>query len=135
MPTQRQRRVGQLLQEEISRIIREDMQDPHVGFVTVTEVEVSVDLRHAQVYVSVLGDETTRQETMATFSGKAARFIRGQLADSVALKYIPELHFRVDDSARQAGHIEMLLTQLARQRGNATNVGLASSHEGQPSDD
>jgi len=112
MPTQRQHRVNQLLQQEISGIILAEIQDPQIGFVTVTGVEVSPDLGHAQVYVSVLGDENKTQETMAALRGGAYRFIRGRLAERVALKHIPELHFELDETARHAQQIEMLLHQV-----------------------
>ena len=115
MPSQRQRRVNQLLQQEIGKIILEEIQNPHISFVTVTGVAVSPDLRHAQVYVSVLGDENKAEETMAALRGGAYRFIRGRLAERVALKHIPELHFELDDTARQAQHIEMLLDQVAQE--------------------
>ena len=107
MLTQRQRRVNQLLQQEISGIILEEIQDPQIGFVTVTGVAVSPDLVHAQVYVSVLGDENKTQETMAALRGGAYRFIRGRLAERVVLKHIPELHFELDETARHAQQIEI----------------------------
>ncbi len=113
MPTRRQHRVNQLLREEISTIVLRELQDPHIGFATITDVEVSVDLRHAQVYVSVLGDENQKQQTMAAIQGTARRFIRSELADRLALKYIPELHFELDETADQAQRIEMLLEQVA----------------------
>jgi len=115
MSSQRQRRVNQLLQEEISKIILEEVQNPHIDFVTITGVAVSPDLHHAQVYVSILGDENKAEETMAALRGGAYRFIRGRLAERVVLKHIPELHFELDDTARRAQHIEMLLDQIAQE--------------------
>ena len=115
MPSQRQQRVSELLREEISLIMLRDMHDPHLQSLTVTDVEVSPDLRHAQIYVSTLGDETERRKVLAALTGRAVGFVRGQLARRLDLRRIPELHFRLDDSPRRAQHIEMLLYQIAHE--------------------
>jgi ribosome-binding factor A len=80
MPTQRQERVNNLLQREISDIIRREMEDPHLAFLTLTGVQVSADLRHANVFVSVLGEDSEAQQTIRTL-GHARGFIRGHLMD------------------------------------------------------
>lgn len=133
MPTRRQRRVNQLLREAISTIILQELQDPHIGFATVTGVEVSVDLRHAQVYISVMGDEHKKQQAMKAIQGAASRFIRSELVDRLVLKYIPELHFELDETADQAQRIEMLLAQIADERASAAAAD--SGPEDQHSDD
>lgn len=133
MPTRRQRRVNQLLREAISTIILQKLQDPHIGFATITGVEVSADLHHAQVYVSVMGDEDEKQQAMKTIQGAASRFIRSELADHLVLKYIPELHFELDETADQAQRIEMLLEQVADERADAAAAD--SGPEDQYSDD
>ncbi|MDI6829651.1 MAG: 30S ribosome-binding factor RbfA, partial [Armatimonadota bacterium] len=70
-------RVKELLKSEISEIIRREIKDPRLGFVTITDAEVSKDLRHAKIYVSVLGDEQQKQETLNILQA-AAGFIRGE---------------------------------------------------------
>jgi ribosome-binding factor A len=112
MPTQRQLRVNNLLQQEIASILRREITDPHVGFVTITGVEVSVDLRHARVFVSVLGDETAKKESMAAVI-RARNFIRGLLGDRLDLRYIPELRFQLDETAEKAQQMEILLNKVA----------------------
>jgi len=112
MPTQRQLRVNNLLQQEIASILRREITDPHVGFVTITGVEVSVDLRHARVFVSVLGDETAKKESMSALV-RARNFIRGLLGDLLDLRYIPALRFQLDETAEKAQQMEILLNKVA----------------------
>lgn len=114
MTSQRQESVGRELQREISRILRLDIDDPLIGFVTITDVEMSPDLRHATVYFSVLGDEEQKRE-----SGKgirrAARYIRGLIAERMELRYTPSLRFELDETAEKAQRIEELLRQEAEE--------------------
>ncbi len=112
MPTQRQLRVNNLLQQEIASILRREITDPHVGFVTITGVEVSVDLRHARVFVSVLGDETAKKESMSALV-RARNFIRGLLGDRLDLRYVPALRFQLDETAEKAQQMEILLNKVA----------------------
>jgi ribosome-binding factor A len=114
MTSQRQESVGRELQREISRILRLDIDDPLIGFVTITDVEMSPDLRHATVYFSVLGDEEQKRE-----SGKgirrAAKYIRGLIAERMELRYTPSLRFELDETAEKAQRIEELLRQEAEE--------------------
>ncbi|MBP8950805.1 MAG: 30S ribosome-binding factor RbfA [Armatimonadetes bacterium] len=123
MPTQRQLRVNRLLQEEIADIMRRELQDPLIGFATVTGVEVTADLKHAKVFVSVLGDEESKQSTMKALR-RGHKYIRAVLADRITLKSIPELNFRLDETAERAQRIEILLRQSAEE--------LADSDESEP---
>ncbi len=111
MPTRRQLRINNLLQEEISQIIRTEIRDPDVGFTTITGVEVSADLQQAYVYTSVMGDEAEVRATMAVLS-RARRMIRSELGDRIQLKYIPELMFELDETARHAQRIEALISKF-----------------------
>lgn len=114
MTTQRQESVGRQLQEEIARILRNDIDDPLIGFVTITGVDMSPDLRHARVYFSVLGDDEQKRE-----SGKgirrAAKFIRGLIAERMELRYTPTLRFELDETAEKAQRIEKLLRSEAEE--------------------
>lgn len=112
MPTQRQLRVGNLLQREISDIMRREMEDPDIGFATVTGVEVSADLRHARVFVSVLGDEFAKRDTMRALI-RGRKFVRGLLGKRLDLRRIPELQFRLDETAERAQRMAVLLRALA----------------------
>lgn len=109
--TRRTVRVDELLKQELAALVR-DMKDPRVGFTTVMEVRTSPDLRHARVYVSVLGDEEDKQETLAVLQG-ARGYLRGRLGRDVTLKYLPELHFELDHTLERAARIDALLEDLA----------------------
>jgi ribosome-binding factor A len=109
--TRRQRRVAELLHQEISLLIQQRAHDPRLGFVTVTDVEVSPDLRVAHVYVSVLGDDDDVKQTLESLK-HAEGFFRHELGVSLSLRYIPELDFRVDDSLERGFRIDRLLDSL-----------------------
>lgn len=108
--SERTRRIDHLLQEEISAVIQREVHDPRVGFVTITSVETTPDLRHATVYASVIGDEPQRKATMAAL-GRAMPFVRHNLG-RLHLKRIPELHLREDDSAQRGTRVMRLLDQV-----------------------
>jgi len=103
--------------------MRRELQDPLIGFATVTGVEVTADLKHAKVFVSVLGDEESKQSTMKALR-RGHKYIRAVLADRITLKSIPELNFRLDETAERAQRIEILLRQSAEE--------LADSDESEP---
>ena len=107
----RMRRVEDLLRGELARILQRDMKDPRVGLVTVTHIEVSSDLSHAEIGISALGDEEARQESVAALV-RARGFIRSQLAKNVRLRRTPELHFKLDRGAEHSQKISDLLETL-----------------------
>lgn len=107
----RERRVGELLKEEISKIIRREVKDPRIGFVSVTDVEVSGDLRHAKVFVSVYGDEQEKKDTMAGLE-KATGFIRKLVGDRVKIHHTPEILFCYDDSIEHGVYISKLINKV-----------------------
>jgi len=109
--SQRQQQVGHLLREEISRIIHQEMRDPRLGFVTLTEVEVTPDLRLARIFVSVYGDQAERDASLEALA-HASGFIRSELAKGWTLRYLPELEFRWDPSVERAARITELLHQV-----------------------
>ena len=109
--SQRMERVDELLRQEIGVIIGREIADPRLGFTTVTEVETSPDLRHARVWVSVIGQQAEREATIGVL-GRAMPFIRHQLGARLRLKRIPELHVRLDDSAERGTRVLRLLNEL-----------------------
>jgi ribosome-binding factor A len=109
MSTARMRRVDGAMREVLSDAITQDMKDPRVGFVTVTAVETSPDLRHARVYVSVLGDGTQRELSMAGLQS-AHGFLQRRVASELRLKHTPTLDFVYDDTAERAARLERLLS-------------------------
>ena len=94
MPKERMRRVNEAVREVLSTAIAKDLKDPRIGFVTVTSVDTSPDLRHARVYVSVLGDEKQRTETLAGLASSHG-YLHGCVASELRLKNTPQLDFRL----------------------------------------
>ncbi len=114
MTTRRQRQVAELLHEELSVLIQRRARDPRLGFVTVTGVEVSPDLRIAHVYVSVLGSDDDVKQSLQSLR-HAAGFFRRELGASLSLRYLPELNFRSDDSLARGLRIDQLLDSLQQE--------------------
>lgn len=107
----RSSRLGEELKKEIYEIIKNDVKDPRVGFVSIISVEVSGDLRHAKVFVSVLDDGEVKQTLDAL--KKAAGFIRREIANRIQLRYTPELSFVHDESIAYGAKITKLLETYA----------------------
>lgn len=113
-PYKRSVRVSDLIKEEVAQIIMQRLKDPRIGFVTVTGVNVSEDLRHAKVYVSVLED--AKQDKTLKILNSSAPFIRGELAGRVRIKFIPQLVFKLDESIEYGAKIERILTEIKSER-------------------
>ena len=108
--SERTARVDELLREEISEVIRREVQDPRIGFVTITDVEVSPDLGHANVWVSVIGSAAERKQTLRALS-HAMPFVRGRLG-KLRMRRIPDLHVKEDDSAERGTRVLAILDDL-----------------------
>jgi ribosome-binding factor A len=103
------------MREEIATFLANDVKDPRImGLVTVTAVEVTRDLRHAKVFVSVLGSESQRAATFDGLAGVAAH-LRGRVGRALRLRAAPEIEFRNDESVAHAAKIEQLLAQVRRE--------------------
>jgi ribosome-binding factor A len=105
-------RVNELLREVIAEEIR-DLKDPAIGFVTITEVDTSPDLRNAYVYYTALGSEE-EQAACAAALERAAPHLRFRLGSQVKLKYTPALEFRVDESLETGMRIDSILREIGR---------------------
>lgn len=105
-------RVGELIKEEISKMLIHEIKDPRIGFVTLTKVVLSNDLRKAKVFISILGEKAEKE---GCFKGllSAKGFIRGELGKRLNLRYIPELTFMLDPSLEYGARISQLLANLA----------------------
>lgn len=112
MTTRRQRRVGELIHRELSKLLMREIRDPRLSDVTITEVRVTPDLLLARVYFSVLGDGEAEKEALAALE-RAGGYLRTQLAERVSLRFAPELEFRLDKSAEYGRRIDELLDQIA----------------------
>jgi ribosome-binding factor A len=102
------RRVNEALREVLSTRIAEGLKDPRIGFVTVTAVETTPDLRHARVYVSVLGDEAKRGETLEGLQS-AHSVLQARIAREMHMKHTPELKFVYDETVERGMRINELL--------------------------
>lgn len=122
---QRLERVDELLRQEIGRILAKDVQDPHVGFATVTAVETTPDLRHARVRVSVIGGSAERAETLAALE-RATGYVRHELGVRLRLKRIPALHIVPDESAERGTRVLRILEELQHGR-DAAGEALADA--------
>lgn len=107
----RANRVGEQMKKELGDIISRKIKDPRIGFVTVTDVEVTGDLQQAKVFISVLGDEEQRENTLKGLA-KAKGFIRTEIGQRIRLRKTPEIIFEFDESVDYGNHIETLLHQL-----------------------
>ena len=115
MATRRQKQVAELLHQEISQLIQYRTQDPRLGFVTVTDVEISPDLRQARVYVTVLGDDVDAQSTLEGLAS-ASGYFRRELGQSLALRYVPQLSFQLDTSLEYGLHIDNILDSIKEEQ-------------------
>lgn len=111
MEYQRAHRVGDLIQQEISKLLLKGLKDPRIGFVTITAVDVTSDLGHARVYFTVMGDEEARRETRKGLES-AVPFLRRHLGKHLRLRSVPELQFKYDTSLEYGNRIEALLQEI-----------------------
>ena len=109
--TARTDRIDQLLRQEIGAILAKDVQDPRIGFVTVTDVETAPDLSTARVWVSVIGQPAERETTLKALQ-HALPFVRHELGTRIRLRRIPELHLRADDTMERGTRVLQLIAEL-----------------------
>ncbi|HLG16066.1 MAG TPA: 30S ribosome-binding factor RbfA [Blastocatellia bacterium] len=110
MTGRRPERLAEQIKEEVSLIVAGDLEDPRIGFAIVTDAKMSPDLRHARIYVSVLGTDEEIEASIATLN-HAAGFVRRQLGATLRLKHTPELHFVYDETLESAERIEKILSE------------------------
>ena len=118
--SRRSERVADLIREEVSDLLRKEVDDPRLKtgvLVSVTDVEVSEDLRHAKVFVSVLGDPQLAKDAFAALR-RAEGFLRRGLGPRLDLRYLPEVHIYPDDSIVRGARVDELLHELAKETGS-----------------
>lgn len=115
MPKYRVGRVGEEIKKEICQMLQMELKDPRIGFVTVTDVEVTRDLSLARVYLSILGSEEERKETLRSLE-RAKGFIRSELGRRIRLRHTPEIEFRYDKSIEYSCRIAHLLHEISREK-------------------
>lgn len=128
MSTRRIERIQELLKEELSDIIHHGLKDPRIGFVTVTGVDVSADLSHAKVYLSVMGGASDKERTMNGIAS-AAGYVQRMLGSRVTMKSLPRLEFLLDESVDRGFHIMELLQKIEEERKCDRHEGPAGDTE------
>jgi len=109
-------RVGEAIRVEVATFLREGAKDPRlVGMITITAVEVTRDLRHARVFVTILGSETERAASLDALESMKGH-LRTRLAKTLRLRVAPEISFRLDDSVARAARIESLLAEVREKK-------------------
>lgn len=107
----RANRVAEQMKKELGQIILQKVKDPRIGFVTVTDVEVTGDLQQATIYISVLGSEDEKDATLKGLT-KAKGFIRTEIGQRIKLRKTPEIEFEFDESVAYGSRIDTLLRQV-----------------------
>src|SRR5699024_4943640 len=111
----RANRVAEQKKKELGDILTRKIKDPRVGFVTVTDVEVTGDLQQAKIFISVLGDDMQKQETLTGLS-KAKGFIRSEIGSRIRLRKTPEIMFAFDEALEYGNRIETILHELNKEK-------------------
>ncbi|MBU8906969.1 30S ribosome-binding factor RbfA [Desertibacillus haloalkaliphilus] len=114
MSNVRANRVGEQMKKELSDIIMREIKDPRVDFVTVTGVDVTGDLQQAKVFITVLGDDQKKEDTLKGLS-KASGFIRSEIGKRIRLRKTPEISFEFDESIEYGNKIERLLNDINKE--------------------
>jgi ribosome-binding factor A len=114
MASDRMRRVDEAVRQVLTEAVAQDLQDPRIGFVTMTSVKTTSDLRHARVYVSVLGDDEQRAATLAGLAS-AHGALQRRLARELRMKRTPTLEFLYDDTTDRAMRLEQIIEREARE--------------------
>lgn len=113
MDYKRADRVSDLLKKEIAQMLLKEIKDPRIGFVTITDVKVSDDLRFASVFFSIVGSDRELEETTRGLNS-ASGFIKKKLGKRLRMRYIPNIVFKFDSSLEYGSHIDSILKNLKR---------------------
>jgi ribosome-binding factor A len=130
----RQSRVGDQIRVEIAELLARQVQDPGIGFLTITHVKVTPDLQQARVYYTTIGDDRARRETAKALA-RATPFLRRQVGARLQLRRVPELQFFFDESIEKQDRIEQILQDLERERAGQAGGEQAGDTAGEPPDD
>ena len=122
MSIQRSEKVQEALRQEISRIVHGELNDPRLGFITITGVQLTRDLRYAKVYFSVLGE--AKDNSLALKGLNSAKgYIKGLIGDRIGLRFTPEIDFRIDEFFDEARKIRSVLDILKNERSEKDETG------------
>jgi ribosome-binding factor A len=116
MAEHRLERLQELIKSEFGQILQRDLKDPRIGFVSVTDVELSNDYSHVKIFVSIMGDQETQRLTMEGLES-AKGYIRTELGRRVRLRHTPEVHLIADNSIERGSRIFQLLEEVKKDQG------------------
>jgi len=107
-------KVQEFIKQEMGKLILNEVKDPRIGFVTVTNVEVTKDLKNAKVYVSLFGND---EEKQATWQGltSSLKFFRSEIGKRIQLRFAPEISLHLDNSFEASAHIQKLLSEIKKE--------------------
>lgn len=114
----RSERVEGQLRKEISKILQEDIKDPRIGFVTITRIDLTKNLRYARIYFSIMGDDDVKEESLKGIKSSIG-FIRKLIAERMNLRYVPELYFKLDNSIEYSINLEKTFERIKHERKNS----------------
>lgn len=120
--SQRVGRVQEAIRQEVSMIVQNHIKDPRIGFLTITKVELTKDLRHASIYFSVLGESKDKHLALKGLNS-AKGYIRGLLSDKIKLRYMPNIVFKIDESISRANEIFEILGKIKQEKEKGDEKG------------
>ncbi len=109
----RANRVAEQMKKEMGEILTQKVKDPRIGFVTVTDVEISPDLQESKVFISIFGDEEEKEQTLVGLA-KSKGFIRSEIGKRIRLRKVPEINFEIDETIEYGNKIERIIRDLNR---------------------
>ncbi len=115
MSSQRSGRVQEAIRQEVSNIIHGQIRDPRLGFLTITGVELTKDLRYARIYFSVLGEDKEKKLALRGLNS-AKGYIKGILGDRIKLRYMPDIEFKIDETLERTRHIYDLFEKIKKEK-------------------
>lgn len=115
MSSQRPGRVQEAIRQEVSKILHDEIRDPRLGFLTITGVELTNDLRYARIYFSVLGEEKEKKLALKGLNS-AKGYIKGLLGDRIKLRYMPEIEFKIDETLDRTQRIYDLFEKIKKEK-------------------
>lgn len=122
----RPERVQEAIRQEVSTIINNEIKDPRLGFLTVTRVELTKDMRYARVYFSVLGED--KAKFLALKGLKSAKgYIKGRLGEKIKMRFMPEIEFKIDETLEKTEEVFRILDKLQKEKGKKSDEGSSGS--------
>ena len=121
-------KLQELIKQETSKMLLYDIKDPRIGFVTVTDVEMTGDLREAKIFVSIMGNDEQIKDTMEGLQS-ALGFVRREIGKRIRLRFTPEISFAPDKSLDYSEHIQKILLQIEKERDTVENNATGSGGE------